>query len=183
MNNNCCKNYGILKYTTISKSATDITLDEVKNFLRLDTSDTSQDEFLQSLLDSAIDYVERQTRLTLTETVFEVSFKDTNLYCVELRKNPFVSLNSATVDGEVYDISNIEVDNTRYPYAFLDFDCLCVEDATINFTAGYSETPEGLKNLVLSIVSFFYSNRGDCWNAEVPMFITCMLNKYKIMSL
>lgn len=170
-----------LDYKIISKAASDITLALVKEHLKIDASDTSEDAYLTLLLNASIELAEKYTKLVLTTTVFEIDFIDDTLCDIELRRSPYVSLNTITVDGESYDLSNVEVDDTKYPYAYVDFGILIVETANINFTAGYSTTPYGIVLAILNLVALLYENRGDCPESKIPSNIACMLDKFRLI--
>ncbi|PNX52010.1 MAG: hypothetical protein BV456_01030 [Thermoplasmata archaeon M8B2D] len=142
------------------------------------TDDENLSEYVFDLINTAYFLAEKYTNKTFTITTFEIEFFETNLSCFELRKCPFIELIEVYINDAIYDLNEIDVDNTRYPFAILDFNS-CININSIKFKAGYEFLPYIVKNAILNIVGYLYENRGDCMN-EVPNQIMCDLDKEKL---
>lgn len=166
-------------------------LDDIKNYLRLDTGDTSEDNLLLSFQSSAVSFIEKYTNRTLLTTTFktyrDVFFNSQNCSYFdrygydywELRKSPLQSISSikyfnksnvlVTVDTNIYYNTLEDI----YSKILLNYSLKFPSDASnklqaieIEFIAGYGDdatsVPDELKNAVLMLISAMYENRGDC---------------------
>ena len=145
------------------------------------TDDENLSEYVLSLINSAYSSAEDYTKKTITITTFKVSFFDTQLDTFQLRKCPFIDLQEVIVDSEIYDLNDIEINSTKYPYTNIVFDCL-VEIDSIKFRAGYNILPHNLKVALLNMIGYLYENRGDCMS-KIPSAILCSLDNEKLYSL
>lgn len=187
-------------------------LDDIKNYLRLDTGDTSEDSLLLSLQSTAVSLVEKYTNRTLLTTTFkthrDVFFNiQNNLHTSdywELKKSPLQSVSSikyynksnvlVTVNTNIYyntfeDIySKIFLnDGFKFPSDILNrFQAIEIE-----FIAGYgndsSSVPNEIKNAVLMLISSMYENRGDCSQGNCSQLINSsvkqLISKYRIINI
>lgn len=157
-----------------------VSLADVKIHLKLDPADTSQDSYLTLLVNVAAAYCEKYTRRTLLETQFK-TYRDFFLNTIELRKSPYVSLQSfeylvssvlTTVTSTLYYITQED----DYSIIALQNDQTYLEDGDdvlqlikIIFTAGYAANAAGLAAAqpmlylaILNHIALLYENRGDC---------------------
>ena len=190
-----------------------LSLVQIKNYLRLDADDTSDDDLLNSFLSSAIGYVQKYTNRTLLTTKY-ITYRDNfivgygnyiyELHYWELRRSPLQTIDSI----EYYNTSNVltDVDNKIY-YNTLENDyskvllnygesfptdnnqkLQCIE---ITFYAGYGDTaddvPDDIIDAVLLIISSMYENRGDCSFSSCAGLVPCeakgILSQYRILSI
>lgn len=145
------------------------------------TEEENLSEYIFDLITTAYSLAEKYTNKTLTITTFKIEFFETQLSCFELRKCPFIELTEVYVDEVIYDLNEIDIDNTQYPFANLDFNT-SININSIEFKAGYDVLPSFVKNAILNIIGYLYENRGDCMN-EVPIAIMCSLDKEKLYKL
>ena len=158
-----------------------VSLADVKEHLRLDQTDTSQDDYLTFLIQAAGDFCEEYTSRTLINTGFR-TFRNFFAGSIELRRSPFVQLDAfeysvdgtfTAVDSAVYyttqeiDFSKIILkNNSNYPS---DGDEI-LQLVRIDFTAGYgddsSSIPQKLRLAILNHIAALYENRGDCDNCS-----------------
>ncbi len=162
-------------------AATPISLTDVKTFLKLDLTDTSEDTILTMMIEAAVDYCEKYTKrdlITKTYTTYRECFK-TNM---EIRRSKLQSIVSIsyydnldvlqTVSSSVYDFSN----DTDFSSVVLKYNQSWPLEVSsrphpviIQFTAGYgsssSSVPSMLRQALLQIVAALYTNRGDCTEA------------------
>lgn len=177
-----------------------ISLVEVKEQLRLDPADASQDTYLTLLIEACWICGEQITKTTFLNTDFR-TLRNSFVPAIELRRTPFVSLLSFeyTVDGSL-----IAVDPTLFSiylkngFSFIvlnedkeyptDGDDI-LEGIEIKFRAGFGTSltypHTDLKLALLNHVSAVYENRGDCDAASImksiPNTTRQIYNKNKII--
>ena len=159
-----------------------VTLDEVKEHLKLDPTDASQDAYLTLLISAATEFCEEYTRRTLIYTEFK-TYRNFFAARIELRRSIYQSLTSfkytvsgslITVDPTLYyttkdkDYSSIVLnENQCYPSDGDD----SLQGIEIIFVAGLGATstdiPPKLKLGLLNHIASLYENRGDCDKASI----------------
>lgn len=152
-------------------------LDFVKQWLKLDPLDTSQDALLTLLIRAATECAEKITRRTFITTTF-LTFRNSFRPAIELVRSRFKSLVSFkyTVNSSLVDVDNtlyyttFEKDyskiilkvNSQYPTNGDDI----LQGIQIKFVAGYgddpADIPADLQVAILNHLTMFYENRGDC---------------------
>lgn len=161
--------------TTDSPADDPITLQEVKDYMRLegftDVEDSTSDELsdfdfdddlINDLIPAAVELLEESCSLSLKPKTLEVVL--TNLRGrIELPRGPIGEITEVLdSEGEAVDLDDIEtVGNVwkfvRYP---------CWSDMVWTYEAGYGgadtpELPKAIKTDLLRLVTFMYLNRGD----------------------
>lgn len=185
-------------------ASTPITLAEVKEFLRIDTSD--DDALLTSLIEAAVACGEGITRRIFITTGFRTfrnGFSETKNF-VQGGELPIVLRKSSLIDTTLFTYktdsgtTTLVKDTDFFEEIVNDYSKLRPEDMwpsdnkervqsiTIEFDAGYgpdaSDVPADIKTALQQHVCFLYNNRGDCNDTSAKnsgaMFIYL---KYKIM--
>ena len=165
-----------IKITTPTNAV--ITLNEIKDHLRIERDETEFDSDLQDITTAAIDMVESETNTTLLTTTFAAYWDRWPLLGQHLKLpgNPITAVNSITyvdVGGvpTVWDPADYQFSTTRtpavikpiagttYPATATDtLDVVCVE-----FVAGYGDTsddvPELFKHMIKLLVGHWFRNR------------------------
>jgi uncharacterized phiE125 gp8 family phage protein len=184
-----------------------ISLVDVKEHLKLDPADVSQDSYLTMLIWAATDYAQQHMGITLINTTYR-TYRDYFTSCLELRKTPFNSLVSfeylvndvyTAVTASIYYIA----ERNAYPKIYLvdgetfPSDIDDTKNAVrIDFVAGYgadnTAIPEPmLSNIQISLlnhVARLYEMRGDCgkdnsiYNA-IPSASKSIYSLYKVRNL
>lgn len=169
-----------------------VDLAETKLFMKVTGS--SEDALITSLLKDAEDWFERFTNVTLLTTQFK-TFRDDFSNFLELRRNPFVSLDSVKFlkDGVLttFDLANIVTTRTQ-PYrvialkenkVFPQSEDLQPSAVEIEFTAGFGATeaaiPIGIKAILKRLTLFYFENRGDCGDDDIPKQIISRAAQFK----
>jgi len=180
-----------------------VSLALVKEHLKLDLSDTSQDTYLTLLIRAVTSTIEKYTGRTLINTEFK-TYREcfTNSFLIKrskLQSITFIKYYTDSVltevDSDIYYIS----DETDFASIFLaegdswpsDVDDR-VQPIAIQFIAGYGDTqvdiPYDLQIVLLDAIAYFYENRGDCSDgcslidaAFLPKGIQQALHFFKIM--
>lgn len=178
-----------------------LSLESIKNWLRLDSCDTSDDEILKMLRDSAVCMFETISRRTLMNSNF-ITYRDCWESCYELRRSKLVSITQVDYkdeDGNTVIVnSSIYYNDAKEDYSKLIFteDFIAetlygrANDITITFVAGLaantSDVPSDIRIALLNHILFMYENRGDCdCNSvySIPMGAMTIYNKYKIIEI
>lgn len=179
-----------------------VTLATVKEWLKLDSTDTSQDALLTLLIESATLCAQDISDRILITTTF-LTYRNSFRSSIELRRSVFQSLVSfkytvsstlTDVDSSLFyttfekDFSKIILKvNSEYP---TDGDDI-LQGIQIKFKAGYGDdpanVPSNLRLAILNHLTAFYENRGDCDLASaeksLPNTSREIYNKYKILEI
>jgi uncharacterized phiE125 gp8 family phage protein len=154
-----------------------LTLAEVKDHLILDIADTSEDDYLNFLIDAVAEFGEKYVRRDFITRTYE-TYRDDFCDSLELRKNPVQSVSKVErlVDDVLTEVPTTvyfaTLSNT-YPHLSLKVsqswptDADNIEQAVkITFVAGFgddsTDIPDKYKNAMLAHIAFIYENRGDC---------------------
>lgn len=179
-NNSCILDRRKIAYTyniTTPAATTPVTLTEVKEHLRLDAADTSQDTYLTLLIDMATSYGERHTGRDFINKTY-TTYRDNFWEPILLRRSKVSSItsinyiiNSTTtlLSSSVYGLEDVN----DYPYIYLkqnqswpDETDDIPQSIIIVFVSGYgasaTDVPADIKMALLSHIAFVYENRGDC---------------------
>jgi len=169
-----------------------VDLDEVKTYMRV--TGTAEDALITDLIKEAEDWFERYTNVTLLTTQFK-TFRDSFDNFLELRRSPFASLDTVKFlkDGTLtaFDLTKI-ITTRQQPYRVIalkenqvfpldeDNQPSAVE---IEFTVGFGDTeadiPIGIKSILKRLTLFYFENRGDCDDGDIPQQIITRANQYK----
>lgn len=167
-------------YKLITAAAvTPISLIEVKNFLKLDASDTSEDTLITMFIEAAVDYAERYTRRDFINKTY-ITYRDSFEDAIEIRRSKLQSISFV----KYYDTSDALTTLSSAVYAFtdeVDYSSIYLapdqswpltasynrlQPIQIQFVAGYgsaaTNVPSMLRISLLQHVANMYENRGDC---------------------
>ena len=164
-------------HVTVAPANLPISLATLKEHLKLDPSDTSQDGYLTLIIEAVRICAEEEMKRILINTTF-LTYRDLFNCCIELRKSKFQSLVRfkylkddilTTVSSDLYYITN----ELAYSSIYLkDGECYPVDldnrfqAIEIEFVAGYGTTdasiPQDIKLALLNHAAVLYENRGDC---------------------
>lgn len=187
-------------------------LDAIKNYLKIDTSVTADDDLIIDMTLAAISFIERYTGRTLLTTEYRTWRDWFPCDYIELRRSPLQSLdlfNYIDINGDVKTVDPLVYYNTfesdyskilPQPGKNFPSDLICkLQSIIIQFTVGYGDTvddiPAELLVALLQMVAALYDNRGDCigmsrasaacgcQEALVKGNLAAMLIPYKIYSL
>lgn len=143
---NCGPAYNAVLSTSFSdEGAEPVTLQEAKDWCRIDVSD--DDALITSLIKAARIICENHANLSFINRTVSAKIKN-GLGGFIAPYGPVVSITSAK-DSDDTDIADFDFDNA-YPGRI-----------TIVYEAGYETLPQNLKTAVLNQVAFLYENRGD----------------------
>lgn len=161
-----------------------ITVQEVKDYLRLEgftdtdesTSESLSDfDFDDTLISEAITAVremfELKCSLSLIPKTLQVVL--TNLKgMIELPRGPISSVTGiVNSDGDAIDTDNIKTIGDQWKFLA----CPTYENMTVTYEAGYTTVPKGIKLDLLRAAAYYYMNRG----AEVIQpFVSQLAKKY-----
>jgi uncharacterized phiE125 gp8 family phage protein len=155
-----------------------ITLNAIKDHLRIERDETEFDADLQDITTAAIDMVESETNTTLLTTTFAGYWDHWPIVGTPLKipGNPVTAVNSVTYtdtagNSVVWDPADYQFSTTRTPaiitpapgttYPALLADSL--DSVSVEFVAGYGTTsddvPELFKHLIKLLVGHWFRNR------------------------
>jgi uncharacterized phiE125 gp8 family phage protein len=154
-----------------------LTLLEVKTHLRIDTSDASEDTYLNLLIDAVTEYAEKYTKRDFITRTYK-TLRDCFWDSLEIRRNPIqsVSIVKYLVDDVLTLVSTdvyFLIESNTFPHLSLKVNQVWPtnEDdreqaVEIIFVSGYgddpTDIPEKLKLGMLNHIADMYENRGDC---------------------
>lgn len=176
-----------------------ISLSDVKDHLRLDKSESYDDNYLESLMESATLYCQNYTSRLLTRQTVE-TYRDNFGDSLTVRKSPVQSITKIeylsegiweTVDTSVYYLTV----SSGFPEICLNTDkawpvSIDTREQAIKITilCGYGVTgesvPESLKTGLLQHIAFLFENKGDSDVSEsLPLTSKMIYDQYKITTL
>lgn len=178
-----------------------IPLADAKQWLRVDTDITLDDDIITALIDAAIDMSEKYTnRCFVTRSIsgYFSGFSSDSIGTpfLQVRRSPLINLASVWrfTDGDY-----VEVDAAIYHRQQRStFDRIFFDDTPsvdnvpypirVDFTAGYgaaSDIADSIKTAVLQIILFLYENRGDVMPdgaIGLPLESRAIFSKYRILN-
>lgn len=167
---------------TVAPATLPLTVNEVKEHLRIDLDDKTQDALLKVLIRAATDYAEKYTKIDFITRTYE-TLRDSFIDSLEIRRTPLQSVTTVEylqddsfviVSTDVYLATN---SNTFSHLALkvnqvwpTDVD-LQEQSVKITFKSGYGNTlasvPDALREAMLQHIAAMYENRGDCNEGRV----------------
>lgn len=193
-------------YTLITPAAELlVSLAEIKEHLRLDPDDTSQDTYLTHLITAATEFGEKSTWrdfLNKTWRTYRNNFYHANANGIYIQRSRLQSVEFikyykdnilTTVDSSIYyfiesqDFSTIYIKiGNQFP---MDVDTR-MQAVQIQFVSGYgadaADVPSALRQAVMMHVTALYENRGDCGSdcgSSAPSASMAIYNNYRIRSM
>ncbi len=172
-------------------NGTVITLIELKNFLKIDLTDTTDNTLLNSLIEVAIENFQDYTGAILRPTGYRVTQHSINSSrIVDLRfLYPIseITLRQYKNENDTNFINSIDFEDIldKYSYVLIkDNIPICrTTNFKIEFIAGFTTIPNLAKHILLMYIAFLYENRGDC-NCQdtqgIPKHLQSLMNRYKI---
>jgi uncharacterized phiE125 gp8 family phage protein len=175
----------------LARTVRPIDIADLKAHLKIDYMDEAQENYINLLIDAAVDSAERFTCRSFINQKWK-TFRDFPLEFIELSRGTNGIVNSfkywntnnilTDIDSAIYytkvqdPFSQIIIkDSMSFPSDVLDQQN-CIE---IEFTAGYGVTkdtiPAMLRLLLCQHVTWLYENKGNCPVDEVPPMV---LNGY-----
>ena len=181
-----------------------ITLTEVKEHLRIDSSNTSEDDFINTLIAAATVYYQSRSWRHLITATYKQYLEDFPAVGMELRKPPLQSVTSIkyedingveqTLSSSVYQVDSksevgriVLADGESFP----DTDEV-INAVTIEYKAGYgdaaSDVPALVKSVLKLIVAHLFENRdmvtkmGTPAQVPFPEAIDMLINQHSIRS-
>lgn len=190
---------------TTAAAALPVSLAEVKAFVKLDATDTSEDTALTYMIEAATALGEKYTGRDFINkgyTTFRGDFCDP----LELRRSKVSAISSINymvngaytlLDSSVYYLQDVN----DFPYIYLQNNQSWPDNVDdlpqavkIIFTSGYgaagSNVPSGLKMAILNHITYLYSNRGDCGGdcssgaaGGLPPAVKSLYTPYRIINI
>lgn len=190
------KQYTYKVITTVAAPYLPLSL--VKEHLRLDLSDTSQDDYLTMIVASVFEYAQKYTGRTFLTTTYETYRDNFHTFEFVLRRSPLQSVNSITYynQGILNTLPSTDYYNTlENDYSkvveFADGPMWPqnidkrLQNIKITFTAGYGDDytsiPSDLVLALLNHIANFYQNRGDCGGESTGGCGACLTPNAKLV--
>jgi len=180
------------KQTGTPRTIRPIELADLQAHAKIDFVDTGQTDYINFLIDAAVDAAERFTNRSFINQTWK-TYRDFFTAFITLRRGTNAIVNSFKYFNTSNILTVVPADSyyvsVQNPYSSIVFkmdsqfpgDVLlqqnCIE---IEFTAGYGaakiDVPFGLRMLLLQHVTWLYENKGNCPVDEIPPIV---LNGYK----
>ncbi len=183
----------------ITAPASVVTVAEVKDHLRIDG--TAEDALIQRYIDAAIDAIEGPYGIgVLMGSQQWEYYQDCFTSIIRLPLYPVISINEIRYTAEdgtetildplVYQsdtASNPARITTGYNQVWPPVQSRALNGVTIQFTGGYTATPEALRAAVIMWVTHMYEIRQPVIvgtnAAEVPMSVESILGRYRVVGI
>jgi uncharacterized phiE125 gp8 family phage protein len=164
-----------------------LSLATLKAFLRLDTSDTSEDVILNLIISSVQSSFERYTSLVLQSTTFKLLTQLRSIEAViPIAKSPLISITSAKelINGAFVDVDYTAKDGYNAHIHILNSTSTDIHNNyEVIFIAGLSTIPSDLTLALYQHCAFAYENRGDCpiEGSGFPQIVKNIYDSYKVL--
>lgn len=152
--------------TTVAPSATIVTLQAAKDYLRVDYSE--DDTLIQSLIDTARIRLEQYASVAMTARTLKVV-----AYVDEFIELPYAPINTISLveywDGEAWVamvVGDYRVIGDTYKKVY--FTSPIMSDFRFTYTCGYATTPESMKTALLKMVGDLYEYRESSVESSKP---------------
>ena len=152
--------------TTVAPSATIVTLQAAKDYLRVDYSE--DDTLIQSLIDTARIRLEQYASVAMTARTLKVV-----AYVDEFIELPYAPINNISLveywDGEAWVamvVGDYRVIGDTYKKVY--FISPIMSDFRFTYTCGYATTPESMKTALLKMVGDLYEYRESSVESSKP---------------
>ena len=179
---NCNNSVAWPYIVTAAPTTLPLTVNEVKEHLRLDLDDKTQDALLKILIKTATGYAEKYTKIDFITRTYE-TLRDSFIDSLEISRTPVQSGSKVeqlqdgsfvTVSTDIYFATNSNTfshlalkENQTWP---TDED-LQEQSVKITFKSGYGNTlssvPDALREAMMQHIAAMYENRGDCGEVRV----------------
>ena len=164
-----------------------IDIADLKSHLKLDYYDETQENYINLLIDAAVDSAERFTGRSFINQKWK-TLRDFPLEFIELRRGTNAVVNSFKYKNTLSILTDVPTDvyyvKVSDPYSMIilkdtmSFPSDVIEEQNcieIEFTAGYGTTkdtvPALLRLLLCQHVTWMYENKGNCPVDEVPPMV------------
>ena len=152
--------------TTVAPSATIVTLQAAKDYLRVDYSE--DDTLIQSLIDTARIRLEQYASVAMTARTLKVV-----AYVDEFIELPYAPINTISLveywDGAAWiamEVGNYRVLGDTYKKVY--FTSPIMSEFRFTYTCGYATTPESMKTALLKMVGDLYEYRESSVESSKP---------------
>lgn len=140
--------------TTVDVVTECISLAEAKAHLRVDFTQTDNDNDITRLKKVARIQVENQINKGLGQRTLKVGVRND----LGNFKLPFGPVSSVT---SVKDVDQVTLDTTAYSIKNGVLETVFTQPVYVTYVTGYSTVPEDYKQMILERLAYLYGNRGD----------------------
>lgn len=174
-------------------SATIITLEEMKLYLKVDTDD--EDALITAMISAATLAAEKYMKRDLLETTYQ-NYRDCIEQDLTLRRAGFASLESfeylkngsySELDSSKIKLADYGIYGRLWEVSLTENYDVHPQAIKITFKTGFgasgSDIPDDIILGIKAHVAFLYENRGDCPSDKVPMTSAIFYNAYKVIDI
>lgn len=178
---------------TTPPTGTVISLNSVKDHLRIERDEADYDDDLNELIEAARRYIEEETHVTLLQTEFEARWNGFPCGVLKIPGYPMVSVDSVEyidTDGATQPLTDYQASLIQTPAfirpaaetAWPETQADTLETVTVKFTAGYATEaaiPQEYKHMLKLLVAHWFRNReaiGTTNQKELQLAFTSLRN-------
>lgn len=146
-----------------------VSLTEMRNWLRLDPTDTSDDALIGDLISAARQHIENIASITIVNKTYSTSFEVTGVdhkqWIIRLPYGPLVSVTSVKYQEGINSFSDLVADSD---YEVYDGKLLLYKQGIfkVQYVTGFGSVPYDLKNDIMTLTAWMYENRGKMMNVD-----------------
>jgi len=148
-----------------------VSLDEFKEFIHMDVTDTSEDNLITALLMLAEEYVESETGMTWGSTSVSYTFETRDGKTVDLYPFAFWDITNVTSNGTAVDINELNFYPLNKPYFFIsvkdDSSVYLTNPIVVTGIEGYGDIPEAIKTLIKKLAYHLYRTHDFTNQAQI----------------
>ena len=164
-----------------------ITLDDARQFIKFDETDTDEDGLILNMIKAARTYIEKHAGIAMAKKVLQVLFDYDEDFILPVV--PIVSVDKVEtidIEGEATELTlNTDYYTTGLNEKEIIYPCSSAYQLKVEYTAGYGETetevlPADLRHAVLTQVAQWYDNRDDFAELTIMGSVQKIINMYKV---
>ena len=149
--------------TVLAEAANEpVSITDIRNWLRLDTAYTEDDNLIADLITAAREHIERLTGVTIGNKKFKVNIETYGSrarWIVDLPYGPVSCVDLVRRKSGINTYDTL-VANTDYEFVGGKLWLYAPFDYEVTYTGGYGDCPEDLELDIKTLVAWSYDNRG-----------------------
>ena len=165
-----------------------ISLDEAKNYLRLDYDVTEDDDLINILILAAIRTASKIMNQDILKTTWKAIGCDMRIPAsIELNRASFIGVDKIEYKDKNGQLQEIPADKyCQHLGGYFGKVCInasaslssCCDNLFVTFKTGMEYIPEDIKAAILQHLASLYENRGDCGSGCLPAISKMIYSNY-----
>lgn len=180
-----------MRYVQIAQDKQNlISLEEAKNYLKIDSDVTEDDALIEMLILAAIRTASKVMNQDILKTTWKATAYEMRIPAeIELKRAAFLGVDKIEYkdkDGQLKEISDDKY--CQHLGGYFGKVCInasaslssCCDNFFVTFKTGMEFVPEDIKAAILQHLASLYENRGDCGGGCLPAISKMIYSNYMV---